>query len=115
MKRKLAMFPLALVLFLSITVQVNADIIPGPEPIDMTLSQTLFVKGHMKKGLEVQFDLDDEYSSPVTVDVTFQHMRSQRTWEFTLTDELQGSTFYFTLIMKRMPAGLYNLGVHIYS
>ena len=84
--------------------------------VDITDSQIVFVWGYMKRDLTVTFDLDEDYLAlPVNVDVTFIHIRSQRVFVSSFEDELDGSTYALSTVLRRMPAGFYYIEVHITS
>lgn len=84
--------------------------------VDIIDSQIVFVWGYMKRDLTVTFDLDEDYLAlPVNVDVTFIHIRSQRVFVSSFEDELDGSTYALSTVLRRMPAGFYYIEVHITS
>ena len=84
--------------------------------VDIIDSQIVFVWGYMKRDLTVTFDLDEDYLAlPVNVDVTFIHIRSQRVFVSSFEDELDGSTYTLSTVLRRMPAGFYYIEVHITS
>ena len=84
--------------------------------VDIIDSQIVFVYGYMKRDLTVTFGLDEDYLAlPVNVDVTFTHIRSQRVFVSSFEDELDGSTYTLSTVLRRMPAGFYYIEVHITS
>lgn len=122
MKQSKANIMILLALFLIGTLAVNNSPVtrqfePVPE-VDITRSQILFVWGYMKRDFTVTFDLDldeDYLTLPVNVDVTFVHIRSQRVFVSSFEDELDGSTYTLSTVLRRMPAGFYYIEVHITS
>ena len=117
MKRKVKLAIGFILMFLCVVpVFVNALEIEPPEPpgaIDITIEEmSYFVKGYMKHGLT--FDLDADYYGNVNVEATFTHFRSGRVFNFDFEDELNGDTYTFC-DMKKMPAGLYHIVIHLTS
>lgn len=83
-----------------------------PEEIDITIEETIFVKGYMKRGLI--FTLGGWYDGDVNVKATFTHLRSGCVFDFNFDDTLYGLVYIFPM-MKKMPAGLYDIEVRIMS
>jgi len=123
MKQSKSNIMILLALFLIGTLVVNnspvtRQIVPVPDEVDIYRSQILFVWGYMKRDFTVTFDLDpdeDYLALPVNVDVTFIHIRSQRVFVSSFEDELDGSTYTLSTVLRRMPAGFYFIEVHITS
>ena len=121
MKQSKSNIMILLALFLIGTLTVNNSPVTRqvehePDEVDITCSQIVFVYGYMKRDLTVTFGLDEDYLAlPVDIDVTFIHIRSQRVFVSSFEDELDGSTYTLSTSLRRMPAGFYNIVVHITS
>lgn len=111
MKRRTLSVMGLFVLFLVGTV-VMGNSVAGLTPIDITVDQTVFVKGYMKHGHIFVFD--GLYYGDVHIEATFTHLSSKRVFTFDFDTTLNGM-IYILPVMKKMPAGMYYMVIHITS